>query len=79
MKKFLPAAFLFLAACSTVEASHSYKTPSLSGDAGGMSSETLCYRAETTGSEILKDEIRARHLDCREVLESRPLIPDARY
>ena len=56
-----------LAACE------GYRTPSVSQDPAKLSDHTLCYRAETTGKTVLKDEVRKRALDCRDYLDSDPL------
>jgi hypothetical protein len=51
----------------------SYNRPSL--DPSRMSSDTLCYRsAGAKKNPDIENEIRARRLDCRAVLENDPLI-----
>ena len=72
MKKFkvqsLLLAFL-LTACA------GYKTPSLSGEPSKMSGDTLCFRAaHDPANKALRDEIAARNLDCRAILENDPLL-----
>jgi hypothetical protein len=57
-----------------------YKSPSVSGNPSKMSADTLCYRAATArANAALKDEIRARNLDCAAILESDPLLDSSRY
>lgn len=74
MRNFLCLSVLvFLTACSA-GAQREYKTPSISGDAAGMSSDTLCYRAATgTKNEAILQEIKARQLECESILASDPL------
>ena len=70
---FCSLSMLLLAACE------GYRTPSVSQDPAKLSDHTLCYRAETTGKTVLKDEVRKRNLDCRDYLESDPLYSGQRY
>lgn len=74
MKNFLIlSVVVFLTACSA-GAQREYKTPSLSGDAAQMSSDTLCYRAATgTKNEAILREIKVRALECEDILATDPL------
>jgi len=56
-----------LTACS------SYRTPTVSSDPSKMSSDTLCFRYETTKKRKLGDEVARRRLDCAVILETDPL------
>ena len=67
MKHLILVSALLLTACE------GYRTPTVSQDPAKLSDHTLCYRAETTGKTILKDEVRGRNLDCRDYLENDPL------
>ncbi len=52
----------------------------MSGNPQRMSSDTLCYRAAGAKTDsALKDEIRARRLDCNAILESQSSYDDVRY
>lgn len=65
--KFIMASLLLLAACS------GYKSPSMSSDPSKMSGDTLCYRhAYGESSRAMKEEIRARGLECDEILRQQP-------
>lgn len=76
--KYLPViAFLLLIA--PLVACESYRTPTVSSDATKMSDQTLCYRAQTTGKQVLKDEAKRRRLDCRAMVENDPLLQNQRY
>lgn len=66
------AAVIVLAGCSGTNAG-GYNRPSASPSK--MSSDTLCYRAAgAKKDEAITDEIRARGLDCRGILENDPLM-----
>lgn len=57
-----------------------YRTPSLSTNPAGMSSQTLCYRYATgKKTEAMKDEIARRHIDCEAYLAEDPLYNRASY
>jgi hypothetical protein len=78
MKTLLLIFILMSAACNGE--TRGYKAPSLSGDVSHMSADTLCYRAEgARDNPAYGEEIRARGLDCREILESRPPSGDYRF
>lgn len=65
---------LFTSACAD------YRTPGVSGDPGRMSADTLCYRyAYAKKDPKLKEEIAARGLDCKSILDSQPPIGQSRY
>ena len=51
----------------------------MSGDPAKMSSDMLCYRAQTTGKAELKAEAARRNLDCRAEIENDPLLTNQRY
>jgi hypothetical protein len=47
-----------------------YKTPSMNSDPARMSADTLCYRyAYAKSDPKLAAEVKARNLDCREILD----------
>lgn len=73
MKYALLFAFIFtLSACETL------KRPS--SNPSTMSSDTLCYRAAGAKKDDgIKDEIRARGLDCSRIVEDDPLLYPRRY
>ena len=74
MKNFLLLALLTLTACA------GYKSPGFSGNPSKMSADTLCYRAAYAKSDrALQDEVRARNLDCRAILESQTPVGESRY
>lgn len=61
------SALLLLSACS------GYKSPSMSSDPSKMSADTLCYRyAYAKSDPRLRDEIKARGLECGEILRQQP-------
>ncbi|MGB4107611.1 MAG: hypothetical protein WBK55_07425 [Alphaproteobacteria bacterium] len=67
MKKWIIFPLVLLTACS------GYKSPSMSSDPSKMSADTLCYRyAYAKSDRALKDEIRARGLECEEILRAQP-------
>ena len=68
---FMIIALLILPACQTM------KRPST--DPAKMSSDALCYRAETKKSEEILSEIDRRNLDCRSILSSDPILNQQRY
>ena len=66
---------MLLTACTGAGA---YKSPSASGDPARMSADTLCYRAAYgRADQALRDEIAARNLDCRAVLEQQARFNNA--
>jgi hypothetical protein len=70
------AALTILAACA---GERSYKTPTFDNPSR-MSADTLCYRAAyAKSSQALKDEVRARNLDCAAILEQQPAFDDRGY
>lgn len=72
IRAFLILSVLILPACQSL------KRPS--SDPVKMSSDTLCYRAAgAKKNEAYTDEIRARGLDCRRILEYDPLLYPRRY
>lgn len=78
----LTVSLLVLAACSSADSksdhTHRYNRPS--ADPARMSSDTLCYRAAgAKKNQAIQDEIRARRLNCRAILESDPLLQNGRY
>lgn len=72
--KIVALLFVFLmAACS------GYKTPTLS-DPSKMSEDTLCYRyAYAKKNVAIKEEVRARNLDCEENLQRQVPVGESRY
>lgn len=73
MKRLLlvPAAVI-LSACSG-ETLGSFRAPSLSGDPAKMSADTLCYRAAYAKEDpALREEVKARNLDCEAILAAQP-------
>lgn len=67
MKKILIVGIITLSACS------GYKTPSMSSDPSKMSADTLCYRQAYAKSDPrLRDEVKARGLECAEILRQQP-------
>jgi hypothetical protein len=80
MQKWILISLLALGACSGGGDSpfDNYKTPTLDNPQN-MSADTLCYRAAyAKSSQALKDEVRARGLDCGAILESRATFSDSR-
>lgn len=73
MKHLAIITLLMLPACE------GYRTPSVSQDPTKLSDHTLCYRAQTTGKRILKEEAARRNLDCRAMIENDPLLHNQRY
>ncbi|HOO82873.1 MAG TPA: hypothetical protein PK513_10275 [Alphaproteobacteria bacterium] len=71
--------FLLLAIAPGLCACQSLRAPSMSGDPAKMSSDMLCYRAQTTGKAELKAEAARRNLDCRAEIENDPLLTNQRY
>lgn len=64
---FIVISVLLLAACE------GYKSPGLDSDPSKMSGDTLCYRyAYAKSNRALKEEIRARGLECDEILRQQP-------
>lgn len=64
---------LLLIACLALAACDGMKGPSLSGDPARMSGDTLCYRAAYAKDDAaINNEIQARHLDCKAMLEEHP-------
>lgn len=69
MKKWISSSLVLLAmtACS------GYKSPGLDSEPSKMSGDTLCYRyAYAKSNRALKEEIRARGLECEEILRTQP-------
>ncbi|MCB9977348.1 MAG: hypothetical protein H6858_07105 [Rhodospirillales bacterium] len=63
---------LMLSACSG-ETLGGFRAPTLSGDPAKMSADTLCYRAAYAKEDpALLAEVKARNLDCGQILESQP-------
>ena len=74
MKNYLLLTLLSLTACAGM------RTPGTSGNPSKMSADTLCYRATYAKSgQALQDEVRARNLDCRAILESQTPVGESRY
>jgi hypothetical protein len=58
----------------TLTACANPKTPSISSNPKTMSADTLCYRyAGARKNTAIADEIKARGLNCAQILESDPL------
>ncbi len=69
MRFFLLPSLLLLCACVTEGA----RIPSLSGNPSKMSADTLCYRAAYAKEDpALIEEVKARNLDCGEILGTQP-------
>ena len=69
MRFFLLPSLLLLCACVTDD----IRAPSLSGNPSKMSADTLCYRAAYAKEDpALIEEVKARNLDCGEILGTQP-------
>ena len=69
MRYTLLPCLLLLCACVT----ENYRAPSLSGNPSKMSADTLCYRAAYAKEDpALIEEVKARNLDCGEILGTQP-------
>ncbi len=74
-KRWIASSLMLLAMTPFLIACSGYKTPGVSGNPSKMSADTLCYRyAYAKSNPALKDEVAARGLDCREVLDSQPAM-----
>lgn len=70
---------IILTACSAADY-EGFRAPSLSGDPARMSADTLCYRAAyAKENPALQEEVRARNLDCAQILDAQPHGGDTRY
>lgn len=70
---------MILTACSAADY-EGFRAPSLSGDLARMSADTLCYRAAyAKENPALQEEVRARNLDCAQILDAQPHGGDTRY
>lgn len=70
---------MILTACSAADY-EGFRAPSLSGDPARMSADTLCYRAAyAKENPALQEEVRARNLDCAQILDAQPHGGDTRY
>jgi uncharacterized lipoprotein YajG len=70
----MPKHIITLAAAILLTACANPKTPTISGNPQTMSADTLCYRhAGARHNQAIADEIKARRLNCAQILESDPL------